>query len=482
MMDPLPMANQPNEDLERRKRVLAVDADPGLCWSLEKGLGLSGYDVQILHDAESLIGNPAIAWADCVLLELLPESGLTQEVLSTVLSTPDAPPVICTSAEPNPDVVIECMRRGAVDLLAKPFSLAEVRRSLATILERVQAAANHRAERPEVESESTSCLVGMSAAIQDLRTSIRQVAQTDLNCLIRGESGAGKDMVAREIHRFSKRCDKPYIKVNCTALPENLLESELFGYEKGAFTGATAAKPGRFVLAHEGIIFLDEIGDMHPGLQAKILQVIEHKEFNPLGSAKTKKVDVQIIAATNADLENKTAKGDFRKDLYFRLNEISIWVPALRERKEDIPFLVRHFIQKHAGLNRLEITGQDIETLSRHDWPGNVRELENTIKRWIVLGKHTSIPQLRTGISAGSAPVASQSSPIRSSVSATVPGAPEAPSSGKASKGERDLTPDEIRTALEQNQWNRRKAAEVLGISYQGLRRKIEKFQLDTHR
>lgn len=478
-MEPVPMENQPNEEPGRRKRVLAVDADPGLCWSLEKGLGLSGYDVQVLHDAESLIGNPAIAWADCVLLELLPEAGLTQEVLSTVLSTPGAPPVICTSAEPNPDVVIECMRRGAVDLLAKPFSLAEIRRSLATILERAQAAANHRAERPEIESPSTSCLVGMSAAIQDLRTSIRQVAQTDLNCLIRGESGAGKDMVAREIHRFSKRSDKPYIKVNCTALPENLLESELFGYEKGAFTGATAAKPGRFVLAHEGIIFLDEIGDMHPGLQAKILQVIEHKEFNPLGSAKTKKVDVQIIAATNADLEEKTAKGDFRKDLYFRLNEISIWVASLRERKEDIPFLVRHFIQKHAGLNRLEITGQDIETLSRHDWPGNVRELENTIKRWIVLGKHTSIPQLRTGVTLGSANAqfAASAAPTMASVAA-----PEAPASGRASKGDRDLTPDEIRTALEQNQWNRRKAAEVLGISYQGLRRKIEKFQLDTHR
>jgi len=476
MIEAIPSENPilASGETAHRKRVLAVDADPGLCWLLEKGLGLSGYEVRTTHEVDTLAEHSCIEWAGCILLELLPEAGLTLEVLSSVLSTPGAPPVICTCIEPNPDVVIDCMRRGATDVLAKPFSLAEVRRSLAAVFDRARPAADYANERSEIGLPGSSDLVGMSTAIQDLRTSIRQVAQTDLNCLIRGESGVGKDMVAREIHRFSKRSDKPYIKVNCTALPENLLESELFGYEKGAFTGATSSKPGRFVLAHEGVIFLDEIGDMHPGLQAKILQVIEHKEFNPLGSAKTKRVDVQIIAATNADLEEKTAHGAFRKDLYFRLNEISIWVAALRERKEDIPFLVRHFIHKHAGPNRLEITGQDIEALSGHDWPGNVRELENTIKRWIVLGKHTAIPQWKMAAAVSQTPVASVG------VTAAVASTPRQPEALKTPKREKKLTAEEVRLALEQHQWNRRKAAEALGISYQGLRRRIEKFELDV--
>jgi transcriptional regulator with PAS, ATPase and Fis domain len=302
--------------------------------------------------------------------------------------------------------------------------------------------------------------------MQELRATIKEVAQTDLNCLIRGESGTGKDMVAREIHRLSRRCDKPFIKVNCTALPEQLLESELFGFEKGAFTGAVASKPGRFELAHRGIIFLDEIGDMHPNLQAKLLQVIEHKEFMKLGGRRSIKVDVQIIAATNADLEARTKDGSFRADLYFRLNEVCIWVPALSTRKEDVPILVRHFIQKHgrfSGEADAKISIEEVAMLTEHHWPGNVRELESAIKRWLALGRKSFGELTEAGGRVPRRPTWA----VGQSAMAPDP------------REEATDEADRIREALERCLWNRRRAADLLGISYQTLRRRIEQYGLD---
>ncbi|MBN2309295.1 MAG: sigma-54-dependent Fis family transcriptional regulator, partial [Candidatus Hydrogenedentes bacterium] len=261
--------------------------------------------------------------------------------------------------------------------------------------------------------------------------------------------------------------------------PEQLLESELFGYEKGAFTGAVSSKPGRFELANRGIIFLDEIGDMHANLQSKLLQVIEHKEFTKLGGRRHINVDVQIIAATNADLEERTKEGTFRDDLYFRLNEVCIWVPPLSARREDIPLLVRHFIQKHgrfSGKADFEISGEELAALTEHNWPGNVRELESTIKRWLALGKKVlpsprhSAAEQKTGPKPPerqpeSPPGRQPTRHVRVAAGAHMP--PEA---------------DRIREALEGNQWNRRKAAEALGMSYQTLRRRIEKYGLDQPR
>jgi len=358
------------------------------------------------------------------------------------------------------------MRRGAADFLPKPFSLSEVRSALSRALNSGGVTSMRTAVPNIGRASDPSLLIGISASLQELRTVIKQVAQTDLNCLIRGESGTGKDMVAREIHRLSRRSDKPFVKVNCTALPEQLLESELFGYEKGAFTGAVSAKPGRFELANRGIIFLDEIGDMHPNLQAKLLQVIEHKEFTKLGGRRAIHVDVQIIAATNADLEERTRDGSFRADLYFRLNEVCIWVPGLASRKEDIPLLVRHFLQKHGrftGENDFKLSAEDLSSLTHHPWPGNVRELESTIKRWLALGK---------------APLGDRSTGQRNrGTSITpMPNANPAPAQIAATEAEER---EQIHEALERHQWNRRKAADALGISYQTLRRRIEQYGLD---
>ncbi|MFO7776643.1 MAG: sigma-54 dependent transcriptional regulator, partial [Candidatus Hydrogenedentota bacterium] len=356
-----------------------------------------------------------------------------------------------------------------------------------------------------------SFLVGISPSIQELRNVITQVAKTDLNCLLRGESGVGKDMAAREIHRLSNRCDKPLIKVNCVALPEQLLESELFGYEKGAFTGAVTSKPGRFELAHRGIIFLDEIGEMDMNLQSKLLQAIEHKEFTKLGGRKSISVDVQIIPATNVNLEERTKKGQFRQDLFFRLNEVGVRVPSLAERREDIPLLVRHFLKKHGHFEEgpsYQITGEDLDYLIQHPWPGNVRELESTVKRWMAIGKradddsikrlqravtvtprkgenggektgHTPVDSGRSPTDTGESPPTKDrpATPEREEVEPEPP--PQKPLSKPLSEEER-LERQDILEALERYQWNRRKAAQSLGISYQTLRRRIVKYELDT--
>jgi DNA-binding NtrC family response regulator len=472
-------ANKPNQSIANAQfnghaplaHVLIIDTDSGVRWSLEKGLGRAGYRVSTASSFEQVVPMMTAGEVDVVIMELLPEAGLTLDTLTALVKSPGEHKVICVSVDSSPQTVIECVRRGAADYLAKPFSLAEVR----GLVGRTAAPAKQPEEADEAKAadetdSSSSALVGVSAAMTELRQIIFRAAQTNLNCLIRGESGVGKDVIAREIHRLSsERRDRPFVKINCSALPEHLLESELFGYEKGAFTGAYKAKPGRFELAHPGIIFLDEIGDMATGLQAKILQVIEHKEFTKIGGRQAVHVDVQVIAATNADLESKIARGEFRDDLYFRLNEVFIWAPPLRERAEDIPLLVHHFVKKHSEFASAEsagVSGDDLEVLGRYEWPGNIRELESTVKRWLALGR-------RGKISAHLGGGAVQSIPAR-------PG----PEPGKApgtqhSDSDDDYSPGDVLAALERNQWNRRKAAQELGMSYSALRRRIERHELD---
>ena len=462
---PIPIHTPSPAAGRERQRLLIVDTDPGVCWSLEKGLGLSGYEVVTVNNAAHAVQRARTEDFAGVLLEIMPEAGLTVETLTQILDQEHPPSIVCVSIDAPPTIVIDCMRRGATDFLVKPFSLAEVRAAISKAIG-PQKSSNADADDAVEESPelAASLLVGVSPPMQELRTVIKQVAQTDLNCLIRGQSGAGKDVIAREIHRLSKRNEKPLIKVNCSALPEQLLESELFGYEKGAFTGAVAAKPGRFSLADKGVIFLDEICEMHPNLQAKLLQVIEHKEFTKLGGRQSVKVDVQIIAASNADIEAKTKDGSFRQDLYFRLNEVCIWAPPLNSRKEDIPLLVKHFTKKYSnftGNRPFQIDGDDLTRLTERDWNGNVRELESTIKRWLVLGKTDVTPPPPAAPSRFSPPLAM---------------------GGPPPVQDREYSPEEILQALEQNQWNRRKAAETLDISYQSLRRRIEKFKLDQRR
>ncbi|MFP4173745.1 MAG: sigma-54-dependent transcriptional regulator [Candidatus Hydrogenedentota bacterium] len=497
-------------------RVLVVDTDPGVRWALERALSRSGYTTLAASNVGDALRLAATETPAITVMEILPEAGLTQEVLSMLMDKAGDMKVVCVSGDADPRLVIDCMRRGAADFVPKPFGVNEIRSSLSKLVSNKRPTPR-RAQHQEGGDTPASFLVGVSPAIQELRNVITQVAKTDLNCLLRGESGVGKDMAAREIHRLSNRCDKPLIKVNCVALPEQLLESELFGYEKGAFTGANTSKPGRFELAHRGIIFLDEIGEMDMNLQSKLLQVIEHKEFTKLGGRKSISVDVQIVAATNVNLEERTKKGQFRQDLFFRLNEVGVKVPSLAERREDIPLLVRHFLKKHGHFDEgppYQIAGEDLDYLIQHPWPGNVRELESTVKRWMAIGKRAddeSIKRLqrpvtvpprqgkhggektgddpldndRSPTGAGDSPPTKDGAPTpkRGDVDPESPAPPQPPPQKPLSKPmseEERLERQNILEALEHYQWNRRKAAQSLGISYQTLRRRIVKYELDT--
>ncbi len=308
----------------------------------------------------------------------------------------------------------------------------------------------------------------VSPKMQRVRVMLDQVARTDITALIRGETGTGKDLVARAIHALSPRATGPFVKVNCAAMPRDLLESELFGHERGAFTGAHERKPGKFEFANHGTIFLDEIGDLHPSLQAKLLHVLQDGEFSRVGGKADVKVDVRVLAATNHNLESLVSANRFREDLFYRLNVVTIDVPPLRERREEIPGLAQYFADQYGKQFRRPEFGIDAETMSvlvRHTWPGNVRELENTIKRMIVLGDgHALLTELDV-------PDATTPTP-RMQVSL------KEISRKAAMQAEREA----IRRALEDTRWNRLQAAKLLKISYRALLYKIKAAGLDGGR
>jgi len=352
-------------------------------------------------------------------------------------------------------------------------------------------------------------LCGSSEEMAEVCELISRVADTDVTVLVRGESGTGKELVARAIHLASPRRERPFVKVNCAALPAELLESELFGFERGAFTGAVQHKPGRFEFANHGTMFLDEISEMSPLLQAKLLQVLQDGEFSRLGGKNDVHVDVRVIAATNRDLERAVAEGQFREDLFFRLNVVCITLPPLRQRRAEIPPLVEHFVEKyseHYNKPRPELSAELTQLLLEHDWPGNIRELENVIKRFVILGTdgpvHRDLAQAmstralrlrgqplavahdRGGSVARDRGVRTPP-PAPAPPPAAVETAPCAASNGSCSlkdiarNAARDAERVLILRTLEQTRWNRREAAEILGISYKALLYKIKDSGLD---
>jgi transcriptional regulator with PAS, ATPase and Fis domain len=326
-------------------------------------------------------------------------------------------------------------------------------------------------------------LLGLSPKMKETMMIINQVAPTNIKVLIRGESGTGKELVARTLYARSLRKDKPFIKVLCAALPEGLLESELFGYEKGAFTGALRRKPGKFEFANHGTIFLDEIGEISPGLQAKLLQVLQDGEFSRVGGETDVKVDTRVLAATNKNLEKAVAEGAFREDLFYRINVVSVHLPPLRERKEEIPYLIEYFLEKfnyQYNKHYPRLAEHTLQRFLQYDWPGNIRELENIVKRIVVLdnedivfapslGKEDATPAISAKPSGQPTTQPEPAQPVSSYSLKSV---------GKeaASQAERDL----IRNILYQTHWNRKRAAEILQISYKALLYKIKKYNLNN--
>lgn len=355
-------------------------------------------------------------------------------------------------------------------------------------------------ETAHVSRRVSNELLGASDKMSEVRELITRVADTDVTVLIRGESGTGKELVARAIHAASPRQHRAFVKVNCAALPAELLESELFGFERGAFTGAIQHKPGKFEFANQGTMFLDEISEMGPALQAKLLQVLQDGEFARLGGRHDVRVDVRVLAATNRDLERAVGDAQFREDLFFRLNVVCITLPPLRQRRDEIPLLTDHFLRRyseHYNRPAIALATDTLRLFAEYDWPGNVRELENAIKRMVILGTDAPIRRELADAIAGrvlrvgpipalrplTAPAADSAYVVAAQPAAAPPPAPPAVPTGSlkdiARSAAREAEREMISRTLQQTRWNRREAAEILGISYKALLYKIKEAELD---
>ncbi|HEX8551284.1 MAG TPA: sigma-54 dependent transcriptional regulator [Abditibacteriaceae bacterium] len=374
-------------------KVLVIDDEKPICLLIEGILAAEGLAVSKAHRASDGLASLEETEFGVVFLDMgLPDmKGI--DVLREIKRRQPHVPVVMITGNASKDSAVEAMRQGAYDYLAKPFNISDVALVAGRALERNRLIDENRFLREELRARyNFDNIVGSSEGVQAAYVLAAKVAAQNATVLITGESGTGKEMLARTIHYQSKRADKPFVKVNCAALPEHLLEDELFGHEKGAFTDASAQRIGRFEWAHTGTLFLDEIGEIPPSVQVKLLRVLQEKEFERIGSSKTIKVDVRILAATNKDLRAAIADGTFREDLYYRLNVVPIELPPLRERPEDVPQLAEHFIKKYAdGKRNLEITDEAMKALQSNEWKGNIRELENCIERAVILAEDDRI-------------------------------------------------------------------------------------------
>lgn len=446
--------------MEYKKRILIVDDEENVRQLLEKVLKKEGYLIDTANNGDSALDKIEKSNVDIVITDInMPEmDGI--ELLKQIVKLGQGIKVILITAFATLDTAVEALRFGACDYITKPFDLDEILLSVKKNADTLNCLDN---DTVSLISTNNELIQSKSPSMVKVIKLINQVADTNSTVLIQGETGTGKELIAQALHQLSKRSSKAFIKINCTAIPETLLESELFGYEKGAFTGAINKKPGRFELADGGTLFLDEIGDLPLSIQVKLLRAIQEKEFERLGGLKTVKSDVRIITATNKDLEKAVKDGNFREDLFYRLNVVQINLPSLKERKEDIPDLIKYFLKKSSDISGKplkSITPEVLTILLNYKWQGNIRELENVIERCVV---------------------------VTSGLTIEVSDLPEKlqdyTESGSRSDSVLDNYVDNaecriIQKALKECQGNRTKASELLGISRRSLHRKIIKYQL----
>jgi DNA-binding NtrC family response regulator len=483
------------------KRVLIADDELNIRRVLEAILRRDGYEVVTAANGEEALAQMSRE-VNTVITDLKMPGLDGMGVLKRLsVDFPDVPVVMIT-AHGSVESAVEAVKLGAFDYLEKPFDQEQIRQIVAKALR------THMLSRRDARPEASATrgrfrLVGESAAIRQVYQVVEKVADTPSTVLITGESGTGKELVARALHDYSSRTGGPFIKINCAAIPKTLMESELFGYEKGAFTGAVGSKPGRFELAHGGSLFLDEIGEIPIEMQVKLLRVLQESEFERVGGIKTIKVDVRLITATNRDLAAEITTGGFRDDLYYRLNVVPIHLPPLRERREDIPLLVEHFIARFNERLKKQITGIEPDAIDRligHGWPGNIRELENVIERTILfcegpLIRPSDLPGelgAATGLGAAaaaeerppSAATSSGSLPAQSAAPAPPPGAAppvgeEVGSLKEAVRAETERVERElIQRALDETGGNVTQAAKKLQISRKSLQTKMKELGL----
>ena len=471
--------------LPERKQILVVDDEPNLRRVLSAQLERDGYDVHTSEDGEQALTLLTEHHIDLVITDLRMPKLDGMELLRRISALEDPMPVVMITAHGTVDTAVEALKMGAFDYITKPFDQEDVRTIVRKAV-RTQDLSATEASRPSLVGGLEGGrygIIGQSPSLVELYAVLDRVADTPTTVLVTGESGTGKELVARALHENSSRRDKPFIKVNCAAIPRDLMESELFGYERGAFTGAVGSKPGRFELASGGTLFLDEIGSIPVEMQVKLLRALQESEFERVGGVKTIRVDVRLVAATNTDLKKEIAAGGFREDLYYRLNVVPMRLPPLRERREDVPLLVQHFVRKfdaRLSKNVTRIEPEALQILIDHPWPGNIRELENVIERAVLfcdgdalrpidlpseLNLRTPEPPPATSAPTPKSPLPagpSQSDGLKEQVKAAM------------SRLEREL----IVKALEQTGGNVTHAARLLKISRKGLQLKMKELGL----
>jgi nitrogen regulation protein NR(I) len=470
--------------LPERKQILVVDDEPNLRRVLRAQLERDGYDVHTAEDGEQALSLLHEHHIDLVITDLRMPKLDGMELLRRVTALEEPMPVVMITAHGTVDTAVEALKVGAFDYITKPFDQEDVRTIVRKAV-RTQDLSATEASRPSLLAGLEGGrygIIGQSPGLLELYTVLDRVADSPTTVLVTGESGTGKELVARALHENSSRRDKPFIKVNCAAIPRDLMESELFGYERGAFTGAVGSKPGRFELASGGTLFLDEIGSIPVEMQVKLLRALQESEFERVGGVKTIRVDVRLIAATNTDLKKEIAAGAFRDDLYYRLNVVPIRLPPLRERREDIPHLVQHFVRKFDLRLRKHVTGIEPDALAvllDHPWPGNIRELENVIERAVLFcdGDALRAVDLPSDLQRTQDPPSSSAPPATKQPSPANPSASDGlKEQVKAAMNrlEREL----IVKALEQTGGNVTHAARLLKISRKGLQLKMKELGL----
>jgi two-component system response regulator HydG len=454
---------------ERKGKILVVDDEPSQRKMLKANLSLDGYEVFEADDGTDAISRVSDEFYDLILMDNRMSQMDGIEALKEIKKISPGIPIIIITAHASVETAVEALQAGAHNYLIKPLDIDELRIKVQQTLEFWRLKEENILQRRRIENLfDASRIVGRSQKMKQVLERVAMVAPSLTSVLILGESGTGKELIANAIHQGSPRADQRFIKVNCAALPETLLESELFGHEKGAFTGAVGRRPGRFELADGGSIFLDEIAEMTPATQSKLLRVLQEREFEPLGSTKTVKVDIRIITATNRNLQEEVRKGRFREDLFYRLDVVPIELPPLRERREDISLLIDHFLKMYNERNGRNLQGfhpRALDALMRYNWPGNIRELENLVERGVILTRDDYVPFSELPEAVRMATGVDVSKEVRSGI----------PPGMTIKEMEREL----ILKTLEDNDGNRTRSARVLGITRRTLQHKLKEYDID---
>lgn len=459
-----------------RHKILVVDDEPAARLGLKRALAALSCEIVEAGDGSAALGEIARGGPDLVICDIqMPGmDGLT--LVKRLAEQGNPPPVIMMTAYGSERIAVDAMKAGAYDYVSKPYDVDELRCLVQNALVTVRLRRENETLRDEIRRQSGfGLLIGRSRSMEEVCDTIGKVAGTDAAVLIHGESGTGKELVARAIHEQGGRKDRPFVAVNAAALPTELIESELFGHEKGAFTGAASRRQGKFELADGGTLFLDEIGDMHLETQAKLLRVLQEQRFERLGGSETVAVDVRTISATNRDLPDEISRGRFREDLYYRLRVVDIFLPPLRDRREDIPVLVRHFLEQYNGRHEkavTEVPPDAMKLLSVYAWPGNVRELMHAVERAVIFAEGSALnvdllpEEIRSGgveSSAAGAPAWREGVFFQDAKHEAV----------------QNFEAEFIRSALEQHRGNMSRTAPAIGMKRQALQQKVRELGID---